>query len=49
MDAFAGIFLALVAAAGAFRVRNNESPERLYWWAGFAPYILMGLVGAALG
>ncbi len=48
MELFAGLFLAAVAGVGAFMVRGNDSPERLYWWAGFTPYILMGLVGAGV-
>lgn len=48
MELFAGLFLAIIAAAGVFLVRGHQSPERLYWWAGFVPYVLMGLAGAAV-
>ncbi len=48
MESLAGLFLAVIAGVGAYTVRNHETPERLYWWAGFVPYVLMGLAGAGV-
>jgi len=48
MEAVAGVFLALMAFAGIVLVARRQGAERLYWWAGFFPFAMMGAAGAAV-
>lgn len=48
MELIAGLFLALMSLVGMGLVWRVSGAERIYWWAGFGSYLLMGLAGAGV-